>query len=236
MIILIKIILAHILGDFLLQPKGWVRIKEQKKAASVQLYAHALIHGILILLLLWDWHLWPFALSIAGIHFVIDAIKLYSQKAGNKTQWFIIDQLLHLATLFVIWFLWFKPGWQIRTLGQDPVFWLYVTALLFLTAVSNIIIKTLLTNWAIKIADGENASLTNAGKYIGMLERLFVFLFILIGHWEAIGFLLAAKSVFRFGDLKESKDRKLTEYILTGTLLSFGIAMITGVIVVNWPF
>ena len=45
-------------------------------------------------------------------------------------------------------------------------------------------------------------------------------------HWEAIGFLLAAKSVFRFGELKDAKDRKLTEYILIGTFLSFGIAII----------
>jgi hypothetical protein len=63
------------------------------------------------------------------------------------------------------------------------------------------------------------------------LERLFVFLFVVTGHWEGIGFLLAAKSVFRFGDLKESKDRKLTEYILIGTLLSFGFATATGMIV-----
>jgi hypothetical protein len=41
---------------------------------------------------------------------------------------------------------------------------------------------------------------------------------------------LAAKSVFRFGDLKESKDRKLTEYILIGTLLSFGIAIASGIV------
>jgi len=53
------------------------------------------------------------------------------------------------------------------------------------------------------------------------------------GHWEAIGFLVAAKSVFRFGDLKDSGNRKLTEYILIGTLLSFGIAIVTGMIVVG---
>jgi hypothetical protein len=35
---------------------------------------------------------------------------------------------------------------------------------------------------------------------------------------------LAAKSIFRFGDFK---DRKLTEYVLIGNLLSFGMAMIT---------
>jgi hypothetical protein len=45
-----------------------------------------------------------------------------------------------------------------------------------------------------------------------------------------VGFLITAKSVFRFGNLKESKDRQLTEYILIGTLLSFGIAIITGII------
>jgi len=39
---------------------------------------------------------------------------------------------------------------------------------------------------------------------------------------------LAAKSIFRFGDLKEAKDRKLTEYVLVGTLLSFGIALLVG--------
>ena len=74
-------------------------------------------------------------------------------------------------------------------------------------------------------------SLPNAGKYIGILERLLVFIFVVTGHWEAIGFLVAAKSVFRFGDLKDSRDRKLTEYILIGTLLSFGIAIIVGIIV-----
>lgn len=44
-------------------------------------------------------------------------------------------------------------------------------------------------------------------------------------HWEAVGFLLAAKSVFRFGNLKESHGRKLTEYVLIGTLLSFALAL-----------
>jgi hypothetical protein len=87
--------------------------------------------------------------------------------------------------------------------------------------------NVMLEPWSIKTTDGEQNSLANAGKYIGILERLFVFVFILTNHWEGVGFLIAAKSVFRFGDLKKSKDRKLTEYILIGTLLSFGLAIIT---------
>ena len=66
---------------------------------------------------------------------------------------------------------------------------------------------------------------------IGYLERTLVLIFILQGQWAAIGFLVTAKSVFRFSDLKIGQDRKLTEYILIGTLLSFGIAILTGVLV-----
>jgi hypothetical protein len=49
-------------------------------------------------------------------------------------------------------------------------------------------------------------------------------------------FLLAAKSIFRFGDLKKVKDRKLTEYVLIGTLLSFGIAILVGLIALQFQF
>ena len=86
-----------------------------------------------------------------------------------------------------------------------------------------------MSKWSNDLKDIEDKeSLKNAGKYIGILERLFVFIFVISGNWVGIGFLLAAKSVFRFGDLKESNDRKLTEYILIGTLLSIGIAMAIG--------
>ena len=90
-----------------------------------------------------------------------------------------------------------------------------------------------MSNWSKALNESNDASLNNAGKYIGILERLFVFTFIIAGNWGAIGFLLAAKSVFRFGDLRESKDRKLTEYILIGTLLSFGIAIGTAMLVLK---
>ena len=87
-----------------------------------------------------------------------------------------------------------------------------------------------MSKWTPFTNASDSDSLAEAGKYIGILERLFVFAFIISGRWEAIGFLVAAKSVFRFGDLRQSKDRKLTEYILIGTLLSFGISILCGLI------
>jgi len=71
-------------------------------------------------------------------------------------------------------------------------------------------------------------SLKNAGKYNEIIERLFVFGFILLNQWSAMGLLITAKLVFRFGDLSRAKDRKLTEYRLIGTLMSFGLAIFIG--------
>ena len=55
--------------------------------------------------------------------------------------------------------------------------------------------------------------------------------FVLTGHIEGVGFLLTAKSVFRFGDLKEAKDIKTTEYVMIGTMWSFAIAIAAGLLV-----
>lgn len=228
MILLIKLILAHFIGDFVLQPKSWVKEKEIKKASSPKLYLHILIHGLLVLLLLWDLDYWPLALLLMVLHGIIDLTKLYAQTESRKTNWFLIDQVLHFISILVVWYFWFHPFLNFTEWTENPGVWIYAASLLFITIVSGILIQVLLSNWSKTLKDSNEESLNNAGKYIGLLERLFVFTFVVTGNWQAIGFLLAAKSVFRFGDLKEAKDRKLTEYILIGTLLSFGIAVATG--------
>lgn len=85
-----------------------------------------------------------------------------------------------------------------------------------------------MTQWEGQVEDGKEESLPSAGSYIGILERLFVLIFVLANQWQAIGFLIAAKSILRFGDISKAKSRKLTEYVLVGTLLSIGIALARG--------
>ena len=65
--------------------------------------------------------------------------------------------------------------------------------------------RVFIDKWASKIPNLEKESLEDAGLYIGILERLFVLAFIVTNHWEGVGFLLTAKSVFRFGDLTRAK-------------------------------
>jgi hypothetical protein len=62
----------------------------------------------------------------------------------------------------------------------------------------------------------------NAGRVIGMLERLLIYFFIMIGEITVIGFIIAAKGFTRFKDLDK---RDFAEYVLIGTLLSSFVAL-----------
>lgn len=234
MILLItKMILAHFIGDFYFQPTPWVQDKELKKYKSIYLYLHSVIHGLLVWILLWEWNAWKIAISLAIIHFVIDLQKLIFQKDDTKRNWFFIDQMLHIISIFIMASV-YQNGYitvNITDVLQSKNI-IFVTGYVILTLPMSIIIQKAIMPWSDLIGEADDDSLLNAGKYIGILERSFVFVFILANRWEAVGFLLAAKSVFRFGDLKESKDRKLTEYILLGTLLSFGIAIVISMLAI----
>jgi hypothetical protein len=232
MLLALKLILAHFIGDFVLQPSHWVEDKLQKKGKSKYLYFHVGVHLILLLVLLQFKHLGIIALIVVA-HLLIDLGKLSFTNPKNYRWLFVVDQLLHLLVLALALYL-ISP-FNIHFEGLlGPQTLLLATFLVFVTFVSGIFMRMLLAPYIDEIAkedeSGEGGSLKNAGTYIGMLERLFVFGFILLQQWAAIGLLIAAKSVFRFGDLNKGKNRKLTEYVLIGTLLSFGLAIISGML------
>jgi len=156
----------------------------------------------------------------------------YFRKKKTKRFYFFADQVFHVIAIFLITAAMFyddvAPSLSISTSAL-----LLIICLAFLTQPTSIIMKTIFSKWDISKYTEDNESLEDAGKYIGILERSLVFIFIIVGHWEAVGFLITAKSVFRFGDLTSTKERKLTEYILIGTLISFGIAIVVSLIFLN---
>ncbi|NIJ45701.1 hypothetical protein FHR24_002169 [Wenyingzhuangia heitensis] len=227
----LKLILSHFLGDFVLQFDGWVKDKEKNKLKSKFLYLHTFVHASLMFLLLGlKKEYVGIVIIISLFHLLIDAVKLL-KPIKNKRILFFADQLAHLAVIGVVVFVYQGLKFRIPTLITEKSLLLAI-AILIVTVVSSIVLKVVFSLWgdALKKINKSDSSLKNAGKYIGMLERLLVFVFIVLDKWEAIGFLLAAKSVFRFGDLTNAKDRLLTEYVLIGTLLSFGIAIATGLL------
>lgn len=227
----IKLILAHLLGDFIFQPNSWVADKERKKAGSIYLYLHTILHFALIMILFWNLNLWSIAAIVAVTHFIIDLSKLQYQKPNTKKNWFFIDQLLHILVIAGITLYVLKFDFSFV---DNPELMKVLAGAVFVTVPASIMVKMLISSWTPvtpNLNSPQTESLANAGKYIGILERLLVFIFIVVNHWEGVGFMIAAKSVFRFSDLAEAKQRKLTEYVLIGTLLSFGIAVVTGILV-----
>jgi hypothetical protein len=190
-----------------------------------------LLHFATYMLLLWDLSLWKIALIITIGHFIIDVLKLYTNSFfKNKSIPFFIDQGLHIALIYCCVF-YSNLYEHTQTLFQN-LDWSLITAIVFVTYPAAIIMGKILDGMSNQI-ETDHKSLPNAGKYIGIIERLFVFIFIVIGRWEVIGLLIAAKSVFRFNDLKERNNRKLTEYILIGTLVSFGLAILAGLLYIS---
>jgi hypothetical protein len=93
---------------------------------------------------------------------------------------------------------------------------------------ANVFIREVFRSYGIRLVPDPSEDLLNAGKLIGNSERLLTLTLILIGQFQAVGFLIAGKSILRYEGQKTAK----TEYVLTGTLLSFGIAIIVGVVIV----
>jgi hypothetical protein len=108
--------------------------------------------------------------------------------------------------------------------------WVTVTALLLVTRPAGFAIGMLTKGFREQLGDAKDGSLERAGTWIGVLERVLIFFFVLIDQYEAIGLLVAAKSIIR---LKEGQQ-KMGEYVLIGTLLSILVAIAAGFAVSRW--
>jgi len=232
----VKLLLAHILADFFLQPGAWVRQKWEKEIWSRYFWMHIGMVGLVSYVLFMRWSLWQLPLIIMLGHGLIDIIKIWIGKDTSRA--FIVDQIAHLLFIYLVCTLWSGNVdilmIKMERMAEDAKMWTIMTGYLFMTLPLSVLIRYLVNPWAREVGEKgisqANRGLQNAGKYIGILERVLIFTFILLNEFRAIGFLLAAKSVFRFGDLKDSTDRKKTEYILLGTLISFACAILSGLL------
>lgn len=225
---LLKLILAHLLTDFVLQPAAWTKAKREKHLAALAFWWHLGLTTLLAALFT-NVDSWWVPLVIFVTHGLIDWWKSY--RPENAT-YHLIDQLFHLLVIGIVWLLRFPEAISsIKLLysngmGQTHT-WLISIAFIFLTSPVGTIVGLLTKPFREKLANHEDASLANAGTWIGVLERSIIFFLVLIHQFEAIGLLIAAKSIIR---LKEG-DQKMSEYVLIGTLISVFVAMVTGYLV-----
>lgn len=232
------LLLAHILADFYWQPTRWVEDKKVRSFRSPYLYMHTGVVTISSYIFLSYWTN-PFpALAIGVMHTMIDIAKIEFDKRGSAI-WFVTDQIAHIITIALV-AVWLTSTVTIST----DLFktWLYTPkvlaqlsgALLCLSPVS-FLVGILTRSWRDELnalMPDANDNLANAGRWIGISERLLIFIFVIAGQFSAIGFLIAAKSLLRYNDKSATGDippayiSKKSEYVLVGTLMSYTCAII----------
>jgi hypothetical protein len=245
--ILVRLLIAHCITDFLLQPNKWIADKRRRIWKSKYLWYHGLLTGALAWLFVPDLNLWWAILLIIITHTIIDGWKLNAEKKwGSRLSLFLIDQIIHVIIILILW-LWMIKGWEKMFLFTEaylPNYRILLKVLGYLLMIGPVgyIIQFLTRKWLFELDPDD--SLREAGKWIGILERVLTITFIYISQFSAIGFLIAAKSILRVIDkpdkpsgeptlIKPFSSRKRTEYVLIGTFLSFTIAILTG-LVINW--
>ncbi len=211
------LVLAHMLADFVFQTDRMAQAKETRHLGW--LLAHIALVGVTAIAAL-GMVGWPI-LILMGAHLVIDLAK--SLAPPRRLAPFLADQSAHLVSLAALaWWLpdlWATGLWT----GLDwlPGLGAMAAGLILAARAGGFALGFLVAPF-----DDPDLpkGLTNGGRIIGWLERGMIFMLVMVGQPAGIGFLIAAKSILRFDTA--SSNQKAAEYVIIGTLGSFGWALL----------
>lgn len=253
-----NLIVAHVLGDFYLQLGSFCKNKVLHSVKGKDLWLHSLVIGILSWIAIWDLKGWWLAACIMVLHFLIDwsksciqirwnifkienseHMKLVDGTNKRHDLWvFLIDQILHIFFIVILAKIWLiaNNDWQQFAWFQDfaishPLRTNTIVAMMLALKPANILILLILGACKVSITPNDDHGNFHSGELIGWLERGLMLLFVIMSQYEAIGFLIAAKSILRFNEASSGSEK--SEYVLTGTLLSLATALALGLLTLN---
>ena len=230
----LALLAAHAVADFVLQPDWMVKNKERRPVLAL----HCLIAAGLTYGFAGRWTLWLLPAWVFLSHAAIDFIKVRTRRSTLPV--FVLDQAAHLAVVAALaW--WFGREGELsiwaRYHGPNAWrFWILISGAILCVRAGGILTGFWVKPYLDEIERAKSEAgvavkairgLTNGGRVIGQLERTLIFMLVGMAQPAAIGFLVAAKSIFRFGELKDRENRMEAEYITIGTLISFGWAIAT---------
>lgn len=240
---------GHILGDFYLQTNS---MSEKKEQSVKWVFLHGLLFlGSLLFVILpvYTVKFLLIALLAAVLHLLIDLIKylyLSAKTKKNKRTYqlernvFFLDQCFHGISLFILSYWMYKQQMELTVNWNLNQFFEifqtsfikilpWIVALLILHKPANICIQKILLVYRPENKDGDVKVDNKAGRIIGTLERMIMLIFLSLGQYSALGFILTAKSIARYDRI--SKERDFAEYYLLGTLLSTLIVILVSFLV-----
>lgn len=214
----IALTFAHIVADYVLQPDWMVANKRN----PLTLLTHTAIVLALTMAAIGRVDSIEI-LGLAAVHLAVDALK--TRYGRNTLTSHLTGQTVHFITIIALTFfspdLWASGIWS--NVGSSlPHAMLLIAGIVFITRAGSVAIEHLMRSLT---PQADTAlGLPQGGKIIGYLERGLIFGLVLGGQAGSIGFLIAAKSILRFGTVNE--DRSASEYVIIGTLASFGWAIL----------
>jgi hypothetical protein len=229
-ILFLRLLAAHCIVDFLFQTETWLKDRRRRRWASPWLYVHGFLAGLAAYAFAACWKaVWIPAL-VMGTHVLLDGLK---SKTDDSNRSFLLDQIGHLAVLAAVWVILSDLTLNEALAGigrtiSSLAFWTLSTAYILVIWPAGVWIRKMTAPWWKQLNKHSSGELESAGLWIGRLERILILTFMLLSHIEAIGFLIAAKSILRFGEMKKEESRKEAEYVLIGTMLSILFALVVG--------
>ena len=262
-VMILNLMMAHFIGDFYCQYK---RICDKKIIESTcfwnpTIFFHSLIIGILSMMFLCDLNAWTIVLSIFISHYIIDLGKSFISRKYNFTTirknegkvivveganfryslWlFIIDQILHIATIYIFVnrfgdFGWQQAEWLSNFTSDNQTLVKALLACIIAGKPANILVQLILREREVNVNQKKCSCNFRSGALIGFVERCLILTFVILSKYEAIGFLLGAKSILRFSQTQGKTEDEKSEYVLAGTLVSLAIALGLGLMVLYFP-
>lgn len=242
--LLFLLLTANFLADFYFQT-DYIATNKCKSKRIMLLHIGLYFALNCSIMLFYGYNIFGLVAMVTVSHFIIDIVKCYivkiSNGKNNSTEWyvFIYDQFLHVILViisYVIYVILLNSKVAPTTFAYvcddffnengSYIIKVFLSIVIILNPIS-VLMRTFLKTYEIQVGDTYNngEGLRNAGSLIGKLERLIIFTFILLNAYSAIGFVLVAKSIFRYENITKSSNQ--SEYYLVGTLLSSLCVFIT---------
>ncbi|MDY0152101.1 MAG: DUF3307 domain-containing protein [Candidatus Cloacimonas sp.] len=228
-----RLIFALFVSDFLLQNRWIIHHKHRFKGLAT----HCGIYFCVMLICLVDVLIVQVILVLfilAILHGVVDYAKHLARPLFGRHLWllFIGDQLLHGITIMLAAAQLSVADYQLLTnllnLIPPQMFFKY-SALFIINVFGGIYFTGTAINGVLDSETELDEEQTRASTVIGISERFLITIAVLIGHYELIAFLIAAKSLIRLPELQGSKSERgaahFSNYFLVGTFLSYSWAL-----------
>jgi hypothetical protein len=224
----LAMILAHLVGDYVLQ---WDKLAAWKSRELHGVLAHCAIVFVVTLLFALPFgpYWWQGVLFISAAHLFIDAFQLYIRLPVPALVRFLLDQAAHFTVIFVALAVGgFLPTTTVTTglaaATQSEQIMLFVLGYAFVTMPAWVLVK--FTSYGLVQGTApEFPGRTN--KYVEILERILMTTFVLLGQYFLVPLVTLPRLVSEWPDVQKNGNSTL---YLVELLSSITLAIVVGLL------